>query len=155
MPRSKSKRGQIEKVENWKKTEDNKEKNDIMSAPLSRRRIEEHSMYGFRKTRPNGRFVEGPSVKKLLDMGDMNVKKQKKTVGIRSKSSKRGRTVLSYGINPDYTPSPKKKTCCERLFRWGSKKRNKKCKKKCKTRKRKSKTLKKKRRRRKKRTRKR
>ena len=31
----------------------------------------------------------------------------------------------------------RRKSCCERWFRWGSKKRNKKCKKKCKTRKKK------------------
>ena len=33
----------------------------------------------------------------------------------------------------------RRKSCCERWFRWGSKKRKKKCKKKCKTRKKKRK----------------
>ena len=48
----------------------------------------------------------------------------------------------------------RRKSCCERWFRWGSKKRNKKCKKKCKTRKRKRKSkTRKKKRKRKKRTR--
>ena len=159
MPRSKSKtRKNVIRKEGWVKPEEDYSDN-IMSAALPKRRIEKHSVYGFSKY-SNGRVLPGPKSKRLLDMGDMNVKEQKKTVKgvrIRSKSSKRG-TVLKYGINPDYTPSPKKKTCCERWFgRRGSKKRNKKCKKKCNTRKRKrkSKTRKKKRRRRKKGTRKR
>lgn len=148
--KSKSKRSKVEKVENWKKPED-KGGDGWMTTPLSPHRLEKHSKYGHRLIRRDG-SLDRPSAKRLLEMGNMNVKQQKTIVRgkrIRSKSSNRGKTVRRYGPNPDYTPSPKKKSCCERWFRWGSKKRNKKCKKKCKTRKKKNKTRKKKRRRRK------
>ena len=134
-----------------------------MTTPLSPRRIETHSKKGIRVVHRHTGRLDRPPSKKLLDFGNMNVKKTKQTVRgekIRRKSNRKKRTVRIYGDNPDYTPSPKKKSCCEkmsefcgrRLWSCGSKK----CKKKCKTRKKKkSKTLKKKRRRRKKGTRKR
>ena len=79
---------------------------------------------------------------------------------IRTRPRQRG-TSLSTTRRPDFSfrrdeskhPHPsRRKSCCQRWFRWGSKKRNKKCKKKCKTR-RKKRTRKKKRKKRKKRTR--
>jgi len=143
MDGNKSNRNRVkyEKFLNWKKTE-KEDDNDIMTTPLSPRRIETHSKKGIRVVHRHTGRLDRPPSKKLLNFGDMNVKKTKQTVRgkkIRGKSKRPKGTVRRYGDNPDYTPSPKKKSCCERWFRWGSKKRNKKCKKKCKTRKRKRK----------------
>jgi len=141
MPRSKSK---VRKVENYKKREV-EEDDDFLTSPLEQDRIEKHSKRGFRAINASTKRLDIPPSKKLLDMGGMNVKKPKEIVWgkrTRRRSSKKPKRVyLDRGRNPDYTtPTPPvKKSCCERWFRWGSKKRNKKCKKKCGTRKRRGK----------------
>ena len=96
----------------------------------------------------DGRVIRDPTSKRVLAYGDEHVKKP---TGKRDTTTlNHRRTRLTRLYNQEYRQPPKKKTCCERWFRWGSKKRNKKCKKKCKTRKKKRKKRTRKRKKRKK-----
>lgn len=159
MPRSKSRSPRVKKVENYKKPkEEHQELNEGFDDDrIKEARENQQPRALFKLSNRHGYPIEHSIAKRTLKVDKDD--KAKTPVGSTRKTHniRHGRTRLVQISNPSYrkpTP-PKKKSCCERWFRWGSKKRKKKCKKKCKTRKKKSKTLKKKRRRRKMGTRKR
>jgi hypothetical protein len=148
MRRSKSKRGQYEKVENYKKPKEEDLSNSLnegfgdgVGGKMEERRTTHGKLSLRKKSQRTGNTIRDHKSMRTLRFKDGDVVKS----DTRSKRNKPLQpnigTYLSLENNPKRKPppSPKKKSCCERWFRWGSKKRNKKCKKKCKTRKRKRK----------------